>query len=233
MEGNKLKKRFLLLIGTVFITASLFGCSKISPTEEQNDMIAQYLAGIILRNEVNYTEKLVTPTPAPSPTLNPTVTEKPDNTDTNHTDSNKEDSNSQQTQPVLDFTQVIGIDGLKFSYEKYERINEIFDGIQNINSEDGKQLLIISFKIENTSTQPITINLGDKKINYELDLGQDKKLKPLLTFLEEDLRFLNTTIKAGESQTGVVLFSIDKDQKMDSVNVIISENSKTTTIVLK
>ena len=41
--------------------------------------IAQYLAGIILRNEVNYTEKLVTPTPAPSPTLSPTVTEKPDN----------------------------------------------------------------------------------------------------------------------------------------------------------
>ena len=86
----------------------------------------------------------------------PTVTEKPDNTNTDHTDSNKEDSNSQQTQPVLDFTQVMGIDGLKFSYEKYERINEIFDGVQNINAGDEKQLLIISFKIENTSPVPYT-----------------------------------------------------------------------------
>lgn len=232
LEGKQLKKRFLLLMATALTAVSLFGCSKISLTEEQNDMIAEYLAGVILRNEVNYTEKLVTPTPIPSPTPkpdvpNPTEAAKP------NSGASSSQGNAENTQVNVDFTQVVGIKGLKLNYEKYELMDEIFNGNEYLPAEDKKQYLVVSFSIENTTDQSIKLKLGEQKISYQLDLGEGKRIKSLLTILDNDLRFFSNTIKAKETQTGVVIFQIQKNQSLDSANIIISANSKTATVQLK
>lgn len=225
-----LKKRIQFLAGAVLTAVSFFGCSKISLTDEQNDMIAEYLAGVILRNEQNYTEKLVTPTPIPSPTPSPVPTGSPVNPSVTPEDTSS--GTSGNTQASADYTQVVGAAGLKFTYQGYELKKELFDGVINLGEKD-KQLLLISFEIENTTEQPITLNLGSEKIQYQLDFGSGKMERPMLTFLDNDLRFMDLTIKAKSKETGVVIFSVKEDQDLSRTNLIISKDSLTAIVELK
>ena len=46
-------------------------------TEEEQNIIAEYAAGVLLRSDSSYTQALISPTPTPSPTPAPSPTPEP------------------------------------------------------------------------------------------------------------------------------------------------------------
>lgn len=231
-----MKKRALILTSTLLAIISLNGCTKsVSLTEKESDMVAEYIAGVVLGNEIGYKEALVTPTLVPTLTPIPTDSKVPTTVpkeEQNGTTNNSQNSNGNY-QANADFTEVIGIDGLKVEYEKYEIRDNIMDS-KNTNLEgEGQDLLVISFKLTNETNKEISVKLQNSKIQYQLDINTKNMYKPLFTILDNDLCLLNTTIEAKGNATAIVVFRIKKDLNIENANLIISKDTKTAIIKLK
>jgi len=105
-----LKKRLLLSLAVVSMFG-LTGCaSSIRLTENENNIVAEYLAGVLLSQQRSYDQALIEPSPTPTPV--PTVTPTPTSPEKPSTVSNKGNNSGYQTgsnvQANADFTEVIG-----------------------------------------------------------------------------------------------------------------------------
>lgn len=241
MGGNPLKfKMFLAISGLSMLL--LTGCaSSILLTDNESDIVAEYIAGLIFKYDKNYEEVLINPeedeesnvdtvttTPTPSPTL-AIADENKDVTNKNEA-SFINDSNLQAN---ADFTEVIGVKNLTIEYSGYEIKDSLSDTYFNIEAGDGKQLLIVKFKVKNNSKKDIALNLAKSDILYQLDINTGNFQKPLLTFLDNDLRLIDTTVKGNSTLDTVLVFSVSDKVNLDVVNVIISHAHKTAIVKLK
>lgn len=214
----------------------LTGCvSSISLTDNESDLVAEYIAGLMFKYDTNYEEALIPPeeekeevvvTISPSPT--PVLINDSDKGTTSQNEN--KDGNVQAN---VDFTEVVGVKNLEIEYGGYEVKDSISDNYFNIESGEGKSLIIVKFRLKNTSDKDINVNLTKSNIMYQLDINTGNFQKPLLTFLDNDLRMIDTTIKANSSFDTVLVFNVSEKVNLDVVNVIISHSQKTAIIKLK
>lgn len=240
--GGKILKKRWFLIGLFIAILSLTGCTSVVPlSEDEENMIAEYMAKGVLDSQEGYTEALFTPTPTPTPT--PTSTPEPISTPipdatltptpTNQP-SNSGSSSSSNQQANADFEQVMGMTNIKVEYTGYEIVESLSEGSFHLDPPTkGKQLFIVRFDVTNTSKKQIPFRLGDLNISYLLDLNINQKENPLVTLIDNDLRFIDLKIKAGETKETFVFFEIDKKLKVEQANLIISREDKTAIIKLK
>lgn len=214
----------------------LTGCvSSISLTDNESDLVAEYIAGLMFKYDTNYEEALIPPeeekeevvvTISPSPT--PVLINDSDKGTTSQNEN--KDGNVQAN---VDFTEVVGVKNLEIEYGGYEVKDSLSDNYFNIESGEGKSLIIVKFRLKNTSDKDINVNLTKSNIMYQLDINTGNFQKPLLTFLDNDLRMIDTTIKANSSFDTVLVFNVSEKVNLDVVNVIISHSQKTAIIKLK
>ncbi|ABX43213.1 hypothetical protein [Lachnoclostridium phytofermentans] len=229
-----LKKRLLLSLAVVSMFG-LTGCaSSIRLTENENNIIAEYLSGVLLSQQRSYDQALIEPSPTPIPvaTVTPTPSaEKPS------TVSNKGNTNGHQTganiQANSDFTEVIGIKNLTIEYTGYDIVNSFSDEYFSLDASKGKQLMVIKFNVKNTSKNATKLQLTDAGIQYQLDIDMGTILKPQLTFILNDLRYIDLEIGGKETKEAIVIFEVPKKQEMKAANLIISKDEKTAIIKLK
>ena len=211
------------------------GCaSAISLTDAEEDMIAQSIAEIVLYDQENYTEALIEPTPTPTlePTKAPTATPSVSNNSQNVTSpSGSNDTTNQQANS--DFVTVIGMSGINAEYNKYEIVESLKDDASNVQPAKGNELLVVTFDVTNTTKKDKKFVLGDLNIDYMLDVNTDTKIRPLLTLKENDLRYIDVSLKAGETKETILVFEIKKKLKIDSLNLIISRDDKTAIVKIK
>lgn len=234
-----MKKRWLL-VGLMISMLGLTGCTSAVPlTDDQENMIAEYMAKEILDSQEGYTQALIepTPTPTPTPTAEPTVTQPPKALDTptsgpsDQTSPGSDLASNQQAN--ADFAQVIGMTNIKVEYTGYETVKELTEGSFHLEPSKGKELFLIQFDVTNTSKKEISFNLGSLDISYLLDLNTKLKVHPLVTLKDNDLRFIDLVIKAGETKHTLILFELDQKVKIKQANLIISREDKTAIIELK
>lgn len=220
----------LLLVVAGMSGLLMTGCSSsMNLTENETNVIAEYVAGVVLKHEKNYTEALILPKIAEEIEAKITPTPSVDNGQV-VTDTTKKEGNLQAN---ADFTEVIGIAGLTVEYSGYKTMNNLSDSYFTIESGDGYQLLIVNFKVTNTTKKDIDIKLGTSNIVYQVDINQGDFYKPLLTFLDNDLRLLDTTVKAKDTLETILVFKVKEDINLDIANVIISRDDKTAIVKLK
>lgn len=215
------------------------GCaSPISLNEKEENMIAESIAGIILYDQDNYTEALVEPTPTPTATPTPLPTIAPTTAPVNPSDNSNSQSGSKDTstpnqQANADFVEVIGMSGITAEYTKYEIVDSFKEDAFSLQPMKGNELLVITFDISNTTKKDKNFALGDLKIDYMLDINTDTKLRPLLTLKENDLRYIDVSLKAGETKETILVFEVKQKLNMDTLNLIISRNDKTAIVKIK
>lgn len=85
----------------------------------------------------------------------------------------------------------------------------------SITPPDGQKLLVVDFKLINTSSTDITFKSSDYNTVYRLYFDGKKYKEPRLTLIANDLMLLNTTIKSGESTNAVLIYFVeDADSSM-------------------
>lgn len=85
----------------------------------------------------------------------------------------------------------------------------------SITPPEGQKLLVVDFKLINTSSTDITFKSSDYNTVYRLYLGDKRYKEPRLTLIANDLMLLNTTIKSGESTNAVLIYFVeDTDSNM-------------------
>lgn len=240
MGGNRLKlKIFLAITGLSMIL--LTGCaSSISLTDNESDIVAEYVAGLVFKFDKNYEEALIDPEEDGEEnevvaTLTPTTSPSPTSVEGENVDSTKKGNSNTDAniQANSDLAEVIGFKKLSIEYSGYEVKENLSDSYFNIESGEGKKLLIAKFKLKNNTKKDVTLNLSNTEVLYQLDINTGNFQKPLLTFLDNDLRLIDTAVKANSTLDTVLVFTVPDNVNLDVVNVIISRAHKTAIVKLK
>lgn len=234
-----MKIKIFIMIMVVLV--SLTGCKQSEVyTEDELDILAEYMAGAILRYDKYYEGGLVQ-VGLDSKTLEnnqePEEVVKPDVPDVPvDKDEPLEKDESLEHLGSLNLTQLIGKGNFEFKYSKYktheyypeENINSYF----SLTARDGYELVVLSFKGTNMEKKDSVLNLTTSNIFYKLGFGEDE-YKPLLTLLENDLQYFNSEIKAGSSKELVLIFELLEGTELNNAQLKVSKDKDLVIINMK
>lgn len=222
----------LLLTGCVAETYAL--------TEEEQDIIAEYAATVLLRNDENYyTEALLspTPTPTPLPTSTPTPTPVPTAAPTPTGGSTGASGNrgEAEIQANADLNQVFGLAGLRVEYIDYQLMDVYL--LENnssvmLRASEGKQLLVVNMRVKNTAGILQEFDFGGQSISYQLDCNEKNFVRPELTVLEEDMLYMTIQLMPGEEKDCLLVFQVGQDSDLSDANLIVSRGDYTAIVSL-
>ena len=221
----------------------LGGCSSVSNlSNNEIELVAEYIAGTMLKYDKNYEEALVevegykeevkavwesqplstptlTTTPTPTPTITTTTSDEVENTAT---------ANSSMDEVIGDDKVEVKYKSNK-TYTSFPKNSKYF----SVDAAEGNELIVITFELENQSTQTKVIDLINKDINYQLRIGNKTLYKPLLTLLTNDVQFLNITLEPNTTTEAVLVFEVPDKANKDEIDLIIADDNKTAIISIE
>jgi len=232
-------KRLRLIIIICFML-SLTGCiQEYSAAEQQNDAVAEYMAGLLLKYDEDYEQGLTkmseiqvesTTTDMDIDTPTPTADQDDDSTVNS-------DGPEVVTQKDYTLTEVIGEKDFDIQFTGYQITDTYPEDIEStyfsLTPRVGNQLLVASFSVLNNTGSEKALNLSKAKIIYQLDINVGTIYKPSLTLLENDLQYIDIAIKGGKTKTVLLIFEVSKDKDIAEINLVISKDNKSEIIKVK
>lgn len=230
---KRIKTIFFILTAACMMT----GCSsskKIELTKEQNDMVAEYIAGALLRYDMRYEEELIYTSEGLEEETEPVLSPQPEMTQTPETEKVPEQPAGKDAEQVTysSLDDIFSQEGITISYKEsnfYDSYPKESTGYFVIEPKASHKLLVIELKMKNGSSKEKKIDLSAAGITYDLTLGE-KSYKPLLTALPNDLRYLDASIEAGKAKNAVIVFEVEKEAKLEKGKLLITRDSKTAQI---
>lgn len=240
-----MKKLGLILLTLLML--SLTGCiHEYQLSEEATDVVAEYMAGSLLEHDENYEKDLLDKeeleAAAEEDTKEAEAAEDEDQkAEPEEVDKDEQASEGDEgtTEPEEDFTitEVIGAENFDINYNSYKLCDVYPEDETNayfsLTPLEGNQLLVASFTAENLSKKEKRLDLRKSKVDYQLDINVGTIYKPLLTLLENNLKYIDMKIGASKKAEVLLIFEISKDIKLDDINLIISNGAKTEIIDIK
>jgi hypothetical protein len=237
MEAVQMRR---LLVIFISVLALLFtGCMKAYPlTEEETDIVAEYMAGLLLAKDKNYSLSLLSYDEVKELSNQATTNTKEEpieETDKDNVIDNESEINSLDKTNSL--SEVIGNKNFEIQFTGYkladtypeDETNRVF----SIDPRKGNQLLIVNFTLENLNNKDMTIDLSKEKIQYQLKINGENIYKPLLVLLENNLQYINMKIAANSKIPTVLIFELEKDTDLSKISLLVSNNSKSKEIEFK
>lgn len=219
------KLRILSVLVVLVLTISGCGVSVIDLSDEQRDMVSEYIAAAILKNDTGYETRLVynpevlEPEPTPGPTPLPLVPSEPDATAAPASGDTQDGDTPTEAPEVLADSMDALFDGtVGVRATEYKVINSYDKDIYVVEPSDGKKLLMVTFEVTNGGGKDSKIALQNQKISYRAQVD-GSVYEPEQTIVENDLQFLKTVLKAGKSQKALLFFEID-GKKAGNVKII-------------
>lgn len=225
--------RFLCAVLAVSVL-SLTGCADIKNlSEEQENEIAEYAAGVLLQNSDKYPYRLITKkekevTETPTPTSAAAqASDAPQESQPEQTAATPEDS-----QKEVSLDDLYHLKGVSISYTSYRLADKY--GSSQVRAEQGKKLLVAEFSLKNNSGAKKKVKLIDRrKITYQLNVD-GTTYSPQISLLENQLDYLEATIAKGKSQKAVLVFQVDKNAtNASSIDLSIEEGNNKTSVKMK
>jgi hypothetical protein len=238
------RKLFLLLI--VICGVTLTGCAQlIDMNDQESDVLAEYMAGTMLRHADNYDEALI----YPETTETAETAETTETTDISDPINNTIENTTEETPDItttLDDSQngnIVNLENMfkgilkdnfgvtytdyKF-YDSYPDENEFF----TLETTKDKKLLAVTFNVKNITNKSKTLDLKEYNLIYQLTDNEDITYNPMMTLLNNDIQYINLKIAAGKTQKAVILFNVPKDIDMTNMKLAITYKDKTTLLEL-
>lgn len=214
----------------------LTGCTSVPDLSRlNNDMEAEYIAGTLLKYDANYDKMLeydrsvLNPTPIPSPTATPLSTAAASKMPSNASSQ----GSISQPEEYVSLDKISPAKGIQIKQESYELKKSYGSDYDNVSAKKGKQLFIVKFCIKNSSSTKKKVNMVGKKMSYSLEINGNNIGQPMITILERDMQYFNTSIPAGKSREAILVFSVDVSQKISNTKLYVSDGKQTAQISLK
>jgi hypothetical protein len=222
---------------------TLTGCiQKFEYSEQQSDAAAEYIAGVMLKNDKNYVakmvsiEKLIEKQEAEAAA---TVTPTPVNTQNAKSEQGQTTTPTDTVAQEKDYTltDVIGEEGFEIEYtdfivaESYPE--DATDAYFSITPNPGYQLMVLSFLVKNTLDKENNLNLTKADIVYQLDVNVGMIYEPPFALLENNLKLIDLTLKSSETKPVVLIFEIKRDVEMTDVNLMVTRDNRSEIIKIK
>lgn len=234
-----MKKYTAILMMIVLI--SLTGCagSGIALTENENEIIAEYIAGVMLKHDKHYKEKLIysKPQPTVAPTEMPVTTATPKPTTSTDSQNNSVATATPVEEKYVSVEQIFSNKSFEIAYKGY-KVETSYpsksDGTDyNVEAPAGKKLLIVEFQVKNTTNKKQNLLLSSEDFKYQLKINDKNSYNAAITPLLNDIQYFDMTIEAGKTKNAVLLFEIDKtlDLKQIALYVINTKASNAKALI--
>lgn len=241
-----MKKNLLILMTTVsavFLTAC--GAKVPALSKMDNNKAAEYMAGELLKYDEDYAFSLdydrsvlyVTPTPVPTPTPAPESQGKEDgkNGGTSAAGKNGQTGSSTGEAPAMQevsLSDVYGLNGVTVNVGSSALQKSYGKGYESFVASQGKKLLIVYFKVKNTTDADQKVDLTKNKMQYQLSID-GKTVSPSQSIARGDLLAFENKIPAGKSEQGILMFEVDKNATVDGSSLMVMNGTKRATVSLK
>lgn len=242
-----MKKRVIGGLAVVCSALIATGCGNSIPemTEEQQELVVEYAAGVVLKYDKNYEGKLVELTleedaaeEAEAPTA-PENEELPESTESVENDVTIIDNTENVEEVTYTIESLLQLDPVGITYMGYE-ISDLYPSENEgddlyfiMNATDGNKLLVLKFLAENASDQDMELNIAESNARFKIDVDGVTK-NALTTMLVNDLAYYKGTLAAGESTELVLVCEISDAQaeEISSLSLIVKSVDNTATISL-
>lgn len=240
------KKRLMfcmLLSSTLF----LVGCDSVKDlTDEETRLIAEYAGDLLLKHDLNYTDRVDEGNKAADAMAEASTEELPtevateqEATEENTTETGKdvsgriEQDTSEGSEAAVgtlqDIAQIAGVDGVSIMYSNYIITSQYPEGDSDfidLEASEGYELLVVRFDVTNVSEDIVNVSLMDKGLDYRIVCNDSKAANPMLTILMNDLGTLDISVNPGETQEAVLIFQISEDMKnqLESIKLYVNYN---------
>lgn len=241
-----MKKISIILCG-IGIACALTGCGKKMPelTEEENQMIAEYAVGVLLKYDKDYNNRLV---------------------DTSAYEMNEEEDIPEQTEEMaeeeqiktdpVEETEVIdvsqdeetifstieayyGIPDVTFQYTGYELTDSYPSAAEGedlffaMDATAGTELLVLKFTAINISSGDVTLNMIEHGARVRVSVNGEPAKGALATMLLNDLQTYDDVIPAGSSVELVSIVEVQQGTDINSIALILRGNGENTMMTLE
>lgn len=231
------KRRLLagLIACGIFVTT---GCGQvIDLTDEENHLIAEYAAELLLKYDRNYDTRYnpdeledTTETMTETDAATEATTEVVTTTEAATTEQDAPaDGQTMQAQPVtdeavkedigatvdsdFDIAAFVGESRISVRYAYYMVVDSYpsydQDGMYiEVQAPEGYKLLVLKFEVENKTNEDQAVDLYNKDVNYNIVVDNSRTTKQMLTILADDLYTYDKTIQASSREETVLLYTV-------------------------
>ena len=231
------KRRLLagLIACGIFVTT---GCGQvIDLTDEENHLIAEYAAELLLKYDRNYDTRYnpdeledTTETMTETDATTEATTEVVSTTEAATTEQDAPaDGQTTQAQPVtdeavkedigatvdsdFDIAAFVGESRISVRYAYYMVVDSYpsydQDGMYiEVQAPEGYKLLVLKFEVENKTNEEQAVDLYNKDVNYNIVVDNSRTTNQTLTILPDDLYTYDKTIQASSREEAVLLYTV-------------------------
>lgn len=241
--GRMKKKKLSKTLALSLIIISAFGlCScggSLEYTEQQEDVIADYMANMLLRHDVNYQYRYIS---EEETTTEEETTAQEETTDlyadeTDDSQNGVSDNGEANAVSVDDLATALKMpDGISVQYDGFE-VTDIFsdeeDSLFVMKAVEGYRLLVVKFKVTNTTGADISINMMANIAKYKGIVNDTKKYNSQLTLFLNAINTFEGTIGAGSTKTMFLIYQtqLDSEDQLSSLSVELTDTSNQRTII--
>lgn len=225
------------IIVVLLLMFSFTGCIKeYTYTDEQTDAAAEYMAGKLLEQDDHYRQALL---PMNEVRVEPTVSVSPTAVPIQNSDPVSTVSSGAVTVEQKEYTlsQVIGAEDFDLLYEGYSILDsypeDSTDTYFTVTPRKGNQLAVVTFLLKNKTDKKKTLNLTKADIRFQLDINVGTMYEPSLSLIENDLQYIDISLKGNGEKQVLLIFEIKKEKEISDINLMVSHKEKSAIIVLK
>lgn len=240
------KRRILILLAATVLMLGLSGCAENQipdMTEEEMQAMGEFVAKTMMKYDTGHQSRLMDLSSLEEAGGNMEDILAPEQSgamapvdDTPIVDS----AGNVQTDPAnesFSAEEVMGLpEGVTVTfqgygiYDAYPEDSEAFV----VSAAQGKKLLVLEFSIMNASGQEQAVDMLSKDISYKVKIDRKAVVRPLTTFLPDDMASYGETLPAGGSASAVLLVEMDaaEAERISFISLSMKSESKSCTIQL-
>jgi hypothetical protein len=204
------------------MAAALSGCTQIIElTNEEEDLVAEYAAGRM----INYYRECTGEIPKASETVSAEQNTSDQQTADNQNQSAGQSQEGMEVSNTLE--DLLNISGVELSLVGYS-VNDKYPTDEysfSVEAPSGYKLLVVEYELKNNSAVDTVIGVDASHASIKALVNNTESAAMYRTMLKSDITNMDgTSVKAGESVTGVLIFRIKEDlaENVNSVDVSVT-----------
>ncbi len=241
------------LIFAVAASLCMTACGSTIPdmTEEQEAMIVEYAAGLLLKYDKNYHGRLLEEEELEKAEQKEAEILERKAEEEAAKEAEEAEEATEETTPVVDISEepeaityrsieeFYGIDGVAINFMGYE-LKDMYpdEDTDNMffamNASSGCKLVVLHFDVENTGGQDKELDMLSLETKFKIAFNGDSPKYALTTMLTNDMASYKGTIAAGDSEQLVLVAELqeDKAQSIQMISLIMRNGTEEATISL-
>ncbi len=220
-----MKNSIKILIIMIGMCISVCGCTKVRELKtEQNDIIAEYAAGVLVKYSYAYKGKytdlsgdfkseIILPETEPSDEETTPEETTPDITDET---TPSESAGEQETEKgKWDVSEAMGLNGLELEYRSYIITKEYPDdenAVFTFTAQEGYTFAVMKFLLVNKTGSDITVDNSELKPAVKAYFNDKAPVYNYANLMKDDITNLkNVTVTAGSSREAILVYMIEDE----------------------